>query len=100
MEAEDDEYLAYGGDETREEKLDHEPPQSPPPESEDKDSILRPEERGAKKIIEACFEKERKAQEIIGACRRRDFEVLQALAETPGGFLSDELRQMACESAR
>lgn len=34
---------------------------------------------------------------ILDACRRRDIEELQALAMSPGGFLTDELRQQACE---
>lgn len=38
-----------------------------------------------------------KAREIIDACRRRDIEGLQALAESPGGFVTDNLRQQACE---
>lgn len=39
-----------------------------------------------------------KEDEILDACRRRDFQRLQALAESPGGFVTDELRQHACES--
>ncbi|KAL1854375.1 GTPase-activating protein gyp8 [Diaporthe australafricana] len=38
---------------------------------------------------------ELKAREIIDACRRRDIEGLQALAESPGGFITDNLRQQA-----
>lgn len=38
-----------------------------------------------------------KQDEILDACRRRDIAELQRLADAPGGFLSDELRQQACE---
>lgn len=40
-----------------------------------------------------------KEDEILDACRRRDIEELQSLAELPGGFVTDELRQQACTSA-
>lgn len=37
-----------------------------------------------------------KEDTIRDACRRRDIEELQSLAESPGGFVTDELRQEAC----
>lgn len=86
MAAEDDEHLAYGDDEIVEEKTNHEPSRSPrsqPDVTESSDQL-----------------EELKAQEITEACRRRDIEGLQALAESPGGFIRDELRQQACESVR
>ncbi|KAJ9131154.1 Rab-GTPase-TBC domain-containing protein [Pleurostoma richardsiae] len=36
-----------------------------------------------------------KAQEILDACRWKDIPKLQSLAESPGGFLTDTLRQEA-----
>lgn len=38
-----------------------------------------------------------KEDEVLDACTRRDIEHLQALALSPGGFVTDELRQQACE---
>ena len=38
-----------------------------------------------------------KIGKILDACRRRDIEELQSLAESPGGFMTDGLRQQACE---
>jgi len=40
---------------------------------------------------------EDKKQAILHACRTRDLARLRALAESPGGFLSDDLRQQACK---
>lgn len=82
MDAED-EHLAYGNDVVAEEKSNHDSLKSPQSQAEGTDSNARLEEL--------------KAQEIIDACRRRDIEALQALAESPGGFIRDELRQQACE---
>lgn len=39
-----------------------------------------------------------KVDKILDACRRRDIEELQSLAESPGGFVTDVVRQQACES--
>lgn len=39
-----------------------------------------------------------KEDEILEACRRRDIQELQSLADSSGGFVTDELRQQACES--
>lgn len=39
-----------------------------------------------------------KQDKILHACRWRNIEELQVLAESPGGFLTDELRQQACQS--
>lgn len=82
MDAED-EHLAYGSDVVADEKSNNDP--SRPPRS-------RPEATESNAQLE-----EFKAQEIVDACRRRDIEGLQALAESPGGFIRDELRQQACE---
>lgn len=38
-----------------------------------------------------------KAQVILDACQRRDLDALRDLAISDGGFLSDTLRQRACE---
>ena len=81
--ASEDEHLAYGSDEIAEEKSNHDHPRSSLPQPEVTDSNAQLEEL--------------KVQEIIDACRRRDIEGLQALAESPGGFIRDELRQQACE---
>lgn len=43
---------------------------------------------------DATSEKERA---ILEACRWRNLGDLRALAESPGGFLTDEIRQQACE---
>lgn len=42
-------------------------------------------------------EKSPKESQILDACQRRDIQALQALAESPGGFVTDEIRQRACE---
>lgn len=39
-----------------------------------------------------------KARVILDACQRRDLDALRDLAISEGGFLSDSLRQRACES--
>lgn len=78
-----DEHLAYGSDEIADENGNHDLSRSPQPQPEAKDKNAQAEEL--------------KAREIIDACRRRDIEGLQALAESPGGFIRDELRQQACE---
>lgn len=85
MDAED-EHLAYGNDVISEEKSNGDPSRSPRSQPEITESNAQLEEI--------------KALEIIDACRRRDIEGLQALAEFPGGFIRDELRQQACEFAR
>lgn len=85
MDAED-EHLAYGSDVIAEEKSNGDPSRSPPSQPEVTESNAQLEEL--------------KAREIIDACRRRDIEGLQALAESPGGFIRDELRQQACEFVR
>lgn len=40
---------------------------------------------------------EQKKAAILEACRHRDLGVLRALAESPGGFLTDGIRQQACK---
>ena len=40
---------------------------------------------------------EKKAQAILDACNFKNLDGLRALAESPGGFLTDSLRQQACE---
>lgn len=82
----EDEHLAYGSDVIAEEKSNGDPSRSPPSQPEVTESNAQLEEL--------------KAREIIDACRRRDIEGLQALAESPGGFIRDELRQQACEFMR
>lgn len=82
MDAED-EHLAYGSDVVADEKSNDDP--SRPPRSQ-------PGAAESNAQLE-----ELKAQEIVDACRRRDIEGLQALAESPGGFIRDGLRQQACE---
>jgi hypothetical protein len=81
--AAEDEDLAYGSDVIAEEKSTHDPSRSPLPQPELTESNGQLEEL--------------KTREIIDACRRRDIEGLQALAESPGGFIRDDLRQHACE---
>lgn len=81
--AADDEHLAYGDDDIVEEKVNRDPSRPPRPQAEVTDSDAQLEEL--------------KAREIVDACRRRDIEGLQALAESPGGFIRDELRHQACE---
>lgn len=39
-----------------------------------------------------------KEEAILRACKWRDLEALQTLAESPGGFLTDDIRQQACKS--
>lgn len=40
---------------------------------------------------------EKKAQAILDACNCKNLGDLRVLAESPGGFLTDSLRQQACE---
>jgi hypothetical protein len=40
---------------------------------------------------------DKKREAILEACRQRDLDSLRALAESPGGFLADDIRQQACE---
>jgi hypothetical protein len=40
-----------------------------------------------------------KLQAISEACKWRNLDQLRTLAESKGGFLSDELRQQACMSS-
>jgi hypothetical protein len=39
-----------------------------------------------------------KEEVILRACKWRDLDSLKALAESPGGFLTDDIRQQACKS--
>ncbi|KAL2200395.1 rab-GTPase-TBC domain-containing protein [Corynascus similis CBS 632.67] len=43
----------------------------------------------------ACVTDERKKTAILEACSCRDLDALRALAESPGGFLTDTIRQQA-----
>lgn len=43
------------------------------------------------------WERTDKEARIVDACERWDIQELQALAQSPGGFLTDELRQDACQ---
>lgn len=38
-----------------------------------------------------------KERAILEACRWRNLDALRALAESPGGFLTDKIRQQACK---
>lgn len=40
---------------------------------------------------------DKKKDAILEACRQRDLGALRALAESPGGFLTDDIRQQACK---
>ncbi|KAL2189526.1 hypothetical protein L209DRAFT_769652 [Thermothelomyces heterothallicus CBS 203.75] len=40
---------------------------------------------------------DRKKEVILKACSSRDLDALRALAESPGGFLTDSIRQQACK---
>ncbi len=40
---------------------------------------------------------QRKKATILEACRTGDLDSLRALAESPGGFLADSIRQQACK---
>lgn len=40
----------------------------------------------------------KKKQAILEACERKDLDRLRFLAESPGGFLSDAIRQQTCKS--
>ncbi|SPQ23720.1 80f825f7-5134-45c8-bb37-e3a80021d49e [Thermothielavioides terrestris] len=44
-------------------------------------------------VADAAVDEKKKA--ILEACRRRDLDALRTLAESPGGFLSDNIRQQA-----
>ncbi|POS79154.1 GTPase-activating protein gyp10 [Diaporthe helianthi] len=79
--ADEDEHLAYDGDDITDEKSNHDISEAPQAQPEVMDRHAQLEEV--------------KAQQIIDACRRRDLEALQALAESPGGFIRDELRHQA-----
>jgi hypothetical protein len=34
---------------------------------------------------------------ILQACRQRDLDALRDIAQSPGGFLTDTIRQQACK---
>lgn len=51
----------------------------------------------AEKEREPKPNKSPKEDEILVACQRRDIRALQTLAESQGGFMTDELRQKACK---
>lgn len=55
------------------------------PDDDDDDAYREQQERAAKEA------------RILAACEQWDVEALQELAQSPGGFLTDELRQEACE---
>ncbi|KAI3394211.1 hypothetical protein diail_3026 [Diaporthe ilicicola] len=78
--AAEDEQLTQGSNQNAEEKSDHAISTSRSP-SDVADSNAQLQEL--------------KTREIVDACRRRDIENLQALAESPGGFMTDTLRQQA-----
>jgi TBC1 domain family member 20 len=40
---------------------------------------------------------DKKREAILEACGQRDLGALRALAESPGGFLTDDIRQQACK---
>lgn len=46
---------------------------------------------------QSSWEPTAKEARIVDACERWDVQKLQALAESPGGFLTDEVRQDACK---
>lgn len=39
----------------------------------------------------------KKIQQVLEACRDRDYAALQALAASPGGLVEDEVRRTACK---
>ena len=41
-----------------------------------------------------------KKKAILEACSQRDLDALRALAQSPGGFLADSIRQRACKCYR
>ena len=41
-----------------------------------------------------------KEEAILKACQWRDLEALKVLAESPGGFMTDAIRQQACKSTQ
>ncbi|KAK3905452.1 rab-GTPase-TBC domain-containing protein [Staphylotrichum tortipilum] len=47
------------------------------------------------KTADSTHADDKKKEEILEACRFRDLDALRALAESPGGFISDVLRQQA-----
>ena len=40
---------------------------------------------------------DKKRAAILEACSQRDLDSLRALAESPGGFLADDIREQACK---
>ncbi|KUI63097.1 GTPase-activating protein gyp10 [Cytospora mali] len=79
-------------DEGRKEEDDDEKGSQGTPESPavDVDVDVDVDEPEAKEHPQAA-----KMDQILDACRRRDIEELQSLAESPGGFVTDGLRQQA-----
>lgn len=51
----------------------------------------------AASLENAASATDKKEEAILEACRKRDLCALRQLAESPGGFLSDAIRQQACE---
>ena len=52
-------------------------------------------EHGVKESLDE--DNEKKKAIILEACRKGDLDALRALAESPGGFLADSIRQQACK---
>lgn len=50
-----------------------------------------------KQALEETDIASQKASEIFEACKWRDTTRLRLLAESPGGFLADECRRVACK---
>lgn len=80
--AEADETPACGGDNAVDEKEAWDGPQPSQPSLDEGEPQPR---------------RDPKEDVILDACRRRDIAELQFLAESPGGFLTDQLREEACE---
>lgn len=85
--AEDEIVPEFGGDNALDEKRASEvsQPSQAPSDSSSQENQSQARARDPKEDV------------ILDACRRRDIDELQTLAESRGGFLTDELRQEACE---
>jgi hypothetical protein len=56
-------------------------------------------EKGVNHHKSATYATDEKRKAILEACSQRDLDALRALAQSPGGFLADSIRQRACKCA-
>jgi len=81
----------HGNDNVSEEAIIHEKPKHPM-DARDEESVIRRKEQDEIHLAE-------KADAIRRACDLGDLNALVSYARSEGGFLRDDLRQLACKLA-